>query len=139
MGYDWTAYVGWFTRHPSFGQLSLVGFPSFHVISALLSIWLIWPLRSWRWFILPINIIMIAATPVVGGHCLTDVIAGAAVAFVGVALVNRIYPALAARCGTDFQIADASHEPGIVLGPALQRISGMISNFHLRSRFGRIR
>ncbi len=61
---------------PTFGE-GLVGFPRFHAISAVLNIWAGWPLRRWRIAILPVNLMMLAATPVFGGHYLVDVLAGA--------------------------------------------------------------
>lgn len=82
---------------PDFSE-GLVGFPSFHAISALLNIWVIWPLRYWRWAVLPINTIMIAATPVFGGHYLADLVAGSVIAFASVVFVNRLYPTLAKYC-----------------------------------------
>lgn len=73
----------------------LVGFPSFHAVSALLNIWFSWLLRRCRVLIIPINILMIAATPVVGEHYLIDVIAGAGIALASVLIGDRLYRGLA--------------------------------------------
>jgi PAP2 superfamily len=58
--------------------LHLVGvltFPSFHAVSAILYIWAFWPLRWARLLIIPLNVLMIVATPLGGGHYLVDVLA----------------------------------------------------------------
>jgi len=94
---------------PGFGE-GLVGFPSFHAISALLNIWVIWPLRRWRSIVLPVNMIMIAATPVAGGHYLADIVAAGIVTFAGIPFVDRLYPILAARC----EAASQAPEPRLI-------------------------
>lgn len=59
----------------------LISFPSFHTANAILLIWALWPLRILRFVILPLNLLMIASTPLAGAHYFVDVIGGAIVAF----------------------------------------------------------
>ena len=66
------------------GAAGIVAFPSFHCAAGLLNIWAIWPIRRMRLPFLAVNLTMIAATPLIGGHYLTDLIGGAAVAWVSV-------------------------------------------------------
>ncbi|MGU9981250.1 phosphatase PAP2 family protein [Phreatobacter sp. HK31-P] len=58
----------------------IVTMPSFHTVSAILFLIAFWHVRWLRWPGLALNIAMLAATPVVGGHYLVDLIAGLAVA-----------------------------------------------------------
>ena len=58
----------------------IVTFPSYHAAAGLLGIFAMWPVKFARWFSLILNVAMIAATPVDGGHYIVDVIAGLAVA-----------------------------------------------------------
>jgi hypothetical protein len=64
------------TTIPIIDAKGIVCFPSFHTACAVISVvgafsrrWLRWPVLAW-------SILLIAATPVDGGHYLTDVIAG---------------------------------------------------------------
>lgn len=52
----------------------LIGFPSYHAALALLVAWYAWPLRFLRWPAIALNIAVLAATPVQGGHHLVDVL-----------------------------------------------------------------
>jgi hypothetical protein len=73
--------------------LRLVGvltFPSFHAASAALYLWALWPLRWLRLLLVPCNILMIAATPLAGGHYFVDVLAGIAVSAAAIAVTLRI-------------------------------------------------
>lgn len=78
----------------------LLAFPSFHATSAVLFIWGAWPIRWLRGPMLAINLAMLAFTPVEGGHYLIDVIAGVAIAWLGVAALrftsSRAAPPIAA-------------------------------------------
>jgi hypothetical protein len=56
--------------------VGVLTFPSFHAASAVLNMWAFWPLPWVRWAVVPLNIAMIAATPVGGGHYFVDVVAG---------------------------------------------------------------
>jgi membrane-associated phospholipid phosphatase len=59
----------------------LISFPSFHTANAILLIWALWPLRILRFVILPLNLLMIASTPLAGAHYFVDLIGGAVTAF----------------------------------------------------------
>jgi hypothetical protein len=66
----------------------LVTFPSYHTVVAIL---LIWAARGTRGFFLALvlNLLMLASVPSKGGHYLVDMLAGATIAFVTIALVRR--------------------------------------------------
>lgn len=57
----------------------IIDFPSFHGASALLFLWVAWREKVWRLVLIPLNALMLIATPVEGAHYLVDVIAGAGV------------------------------------------------------------
>lgn len=67
----------------------LVTFPSFHTTAAILFAWSVRSIPLAALILFPINALMIAATPTHGGHYLIDVIAGAAIALVSIALLRR--------------------------------------------------
>jgi hypothetical protein len=52
----------------------LIGFPSYHAVLALLVAWHAWPNRFLRWPALLLNVAVLAATPVQGGHHFADVL-----------------------------------------------------------------
>ena len=54
----------------------LIGFPSYHAVLALLTIYYTWPLKLLRWPALLLNLLALAAAPIQGGHHLIDVLAG---------------------------------------------------------------
>ncbi|OKO80461.1 hypothetical protein AC629_27380 [Bradyrhizobium sp. NAS80.1] len=58
----------------------IVSFPSFHAASAVLYMWALWPVRGIGGIAAALNLLMIAATPVIGAHYLIDVAGGIAVA-----------------------------------------------------------
>lgn len=68
----------------------VVSFPSFHAASAVLFTWALWQLRSLRWASLGTNLLMIAATPILGAHYVVDIIAGMAVAVVAIVLAKQL-------------------------------------------------
>ena len=70
----------------------LVTFPSFHAVMAVLLIYASFPLRRFRLFAIPCNVIMLFSLPAEGGHYLVDVLAGIAVALLGIWLAERILP-----------------------------------------------
>lgn len=67
----------------------LATFPSFHTTAAILLAWSMRNVPVGRWVFLVLNVLMIAATPTHGGHYLTDVIAGAGLAVVSIALAQK--------------------------------------------------
>lgn len=73
----------------------LVCAPSFHTASAVVFMAAAWPVaRLWR-LTLPINLAMLAATPIEGTHYLADMIAGALVGVLAVAIVRSVLGLLA--------------------------------------------
>jgi membrane-associated phospholipid phosphatase len=68
----------------------IVTFPSFHAVLAVIYIYCarhrLWALSV----LMPVNLMMLASTPTVGGHYLVDVIAGIAVAFASIAVVRAL-------------------------------------------------
>ncbi|MFM0557310.1 phosphatase PAP2 family protein [Paraburkholderia sediminicola] len=69
----------------------LVSMPSYHTISAILLCWAVrrTPLVH---VVVPVNIAMVLATPIVGGHYVVDVLGGAIVAAAAIALFGRGQP-----------------------------------------------
>lgn len=58
----------------------IITFPSLHAALGLLFILAMWRVRYLRWAALVVNLLMIAATPVDGGHYFSNVIAGLMIA-----------------------------------------------------------
>jgi membrane-associated phospholipid phosphatase len=58
----------------------IVSFPSFHAASAVLYMWALWPVRRIGGIAAALNLLMIAATPVIGAHYIVDVAGGIALA-----------------------------------------------------------
>jgi membrane-associated phospholipid phosphatase len=58
----------------------IVSFPSFHAASAVLYMWALWPVRRIGGIAATLNLMMIAATPVIGAHYIIDVAGGIALA-----------------------------------------------------------
>jgi hypothetical protein len=78
---------------PSFlspGEMKgLIGFPSYHVVMALIVTRFAWPLRALRWPVLVLNLLVVISAPVEGGHHLVDVLAAFPVAWAALALARR--------------------------------------------------
>jgi len=89
----------------------LVCAPSFHTVSAVLYIAAAWPLRPLRWMIVPLNIVMLLATPIEGTHYLIDMIAGLLVAITASCVVK-----LALHLLAHHQNAVALHSVGESIG-----------------------
>jgi PAP2 superfamily len=69
----------------------LIAFPSFHCTAALLLVWSTWAIR---WFRVPMMICsgaLLIATPIFGGHYVSDMIAGAVVMAISVSATERLY------------------------------------------------
>ena len=58
----------------------LITFPSFHACCGILYLWAVWQTRYIRWVGLILNVLLIAATPIIGSHYFVDVIAGISLA-----------------------------------------------------------
>jgi PAP2 superfamily len=84
-------------RAIDFGALrGLVCAPSFHTVCGVLFIAWSWPLVRLRWTLVPLNLAMLAATPVEGTHYLIDMILGALVAIAAIAAVRWFIDGVAA-------------------------------------------
>jgi hypothetical protein len=68
----------------------LIGFPSCHTVFALVLIWYARPVPYVRWASLALNIVVLIATPIHGGHHLIDLAGGAVVATAAIALADWI-------------------------------------------------
>ncbi len=75
----------------------IVTFPSFHAASAVLYVWALWPARWFRPLILAVNGLMLASTPISGGHYLIDIIAGIAVAASAIVAARSVGASIARR------------------------------------------
>ncbi|WP_293985750.1 phosphatase PAP2 family protein [Sphingobium sp.] len=73
----------------------IIGFPSFHCAAALLNGWALARERAIRPMAIALNAAMIAATPLLGGHYLVDLIGGSVLALASVVLANSVYPQMA--------------------------------------------
>jgi len=82
------------------GLGGIVTFPSFHAASAVLYAWALWPLRRLRPFTVLLFGLMLAATPVNGGHYLVDIIAGVAIAIVSLLAAKAVGRFIAGRQGS---------------------------------------
>jgi membrane-associated phospholipid phosphatase len=73
------------------GAEGIITFPSLHTALGVLFILALWPVRKLRWIAILLNVVMIAATPIDGGHYFSDVIAGIAIAALCWMAVNRAF------------------------------------------------
>lgn len=120
------------------GALRLIGlahlegvitFPSFHAAAAVLIGWAAFSLPFVRWPALGLNAVMLASTPLIGGHYLVDVIAGCLIAAVSIGIAKRVAgPLSAASPG----LRDAQWSGEGVIGLLSMRLSSM----RLSSWFG---
>jgi membrane-associated phospholipid phosphatase len=62
----------------------LISFPSFHTASAIMFSWALFSLPKLRWGVLALNVLMVAGTPIDGGHYFIDLAGGAAVAWLAI-------------------------------------------------------
>jgi PAP2 superfamily len=79
------------------GLAGLVAFPSFHAASAVLYAWAFWPVRWFRPVAIVSNVVMLASTPIDGGHYFIDLIAGIAVAALAIVAARLASRRLDAR------------------------------------------
>jgi PAP2 superfamily len=89
----------------------LVAFPSYHGTLSALVVISLWAFRFWRWPALALNFCVILATPVDGGHHMTDALAGVAVALIAwqlaAAFMRRVPPTPLAAPVLEPQLASA--------------------------------
>ena len=79
------------------GLGGIVTFPSFHAASAVLYAWALWVVRGLRPIVILVNGVMLAATPLNGGHYFIDVIAGVTIAVVAIATARLVGRLIARR------------------------------------------
>jgi membrane-associated phospholipid phosphatase len=77
--------------------VGIVAFPSFHAASGVMLAWMCWHMPVIRWPLLIINLGLIVATPMVGGHYLVDVIAGIVLGACAIPVAKRLASAFAPR------------------------------------------
>jgi membrane-associated phospholipid phosphatase len=83
-------------RHLELFKLAgIVSFPSFHAASGVLYMWALWPVRGIGGLAVALNMLMIAATPVIGAHYMIDVIGGVALAAFSILLAKYCLDILA--------------------------------------------
>ena len=68
----------------------IIPFPSFHAALGVLFARAFWSVPVLRWPALAVNLLMIAATPIQGGHYFVDVLAGIVVALAALFLAARL-------------------------------------------------
>ncbi len=71
--------------------VGIITFPSFHAAAAVLYLWAFWSIWWMRPIALMANGLMLAATPIGGGHYFVDVFAGIGVAVLAIAAARWIY------------------------------------------------
>ncbi len=62
------------------GSEGIITFPSLHAALAAIFLVALWPVPGVRWVGVAVNVLMLGATPVDGGHYFVDVVAGVAIA-----------------------------------------------------------
>ena len=108
-------------RHLEMFKLTgIVSFPSFHAASAVLYMWALWPVRFVGGLAAALNLLMIAATPVIGAHYMIDVFGGVALAaisiYIGKYFLDVVAPSSAAQAA----------QPAAVLVPALNQAARQV-------------
>ncbi len=68
----------------------IITFPSFHAALGVIFALALWPVRLLRWPGLALNLTMIAATPIDGGHYFVDLIAGGALGVLAFGVARAI-------------------------------------------------
>jgi hypothetical protein len=89
------------------GLAGIVTFPSFHAASAVLYAWAFWPVVWARPIALLANGMMMAATPIDGGHYFIDLIAGIAVAVPAIMAARWMSERIAERADPQHDLAPA--------------------------------
>jgi membrane-associated phospholipid phosphatase len=75
-------------------MVPFVSFPSYHAVAAVLLSWAAWPIKKLRWPILLLNLCMSFSALIIGAHYLVDLIGGAVIAVVSIALATRMLEAV---------------------------------------------
>jgi membrane-associated phospholipid phosphatase len=77
----------------------VVGAPSFHTVMALVTVRAVAGLGKWFWPVAAWNVFVVASVPVFGGHHLSDVLAGAAVAAFAIYAAERLAAHIGSKAG----------------------------------------
>jgi PAP2 superfamily protein len=72
------------------GMEGIITFPSYHVALAVVLGWALWQVSWLRWSGVIVNGLVIAATPIDGGHYFVDVFAGAIIAALSIAAARSL-------------------------------------------------
>lgn len=88
---------GTFTMIDLMSVQGLVTFPSYHTALAVVCAWATWSVRLVAWPSALLGTLIIVATPHIGGHFVVDIVAGAAIAFAAIWLVQRQWSPSAVR------------------------------------------
>jgi membrane-associated phospholipid phosphatase len=80
----------------------IITFPSFHTAAAVMFVWALWPVVWLRFLAVPVNLLLIASTPVQGAHYFIDLIGGVGIALFAILaatalLERRRLPAMPGR------------------------------------------
>ena len=108
-------------RHLEMFELTgIVSFPSFHAASAVLYMWALWPVRFVGGIAAALNLLMIAAAPVIGAHYMIDVFGGVALASISIYLGKFVVNAVAPSSATQ------TAQPAAALVPALDQAARQV-------------
>jgi PAP2 superfamily protein len=81
---------GSFRALTGLGSEGIIVFPSFHAALAVIFMVALWPVPVLRWFGVVVNVLMIVATPIDGGHYFIDVPGGIVVAVLCLAAAHTM-------------------------------------------------
>jgi membrane-associated phospholipid phosphatase len=79
-------------NHIDLAFKGLITFPSYHSTFGIFLIYAFWPFKWVRIPVLAVNLLLIASTPVDGGHYLVDILGGVLVAFILIFWVRKLLP-----------------------------------------------
>jgi hypothetical protein len=113
----------------------IINFPSFHTTLAILAIDAMRRFPRALFLFVPLKLLMIAATPSVGGHYLVDLPAGAIVAVIAIAATRCLRRRLVVIAEPDGPASLDRHRTGWLL-PVMSRFRGMANRFGQLSRLG---
>lgn len=71
--------------------LGLIAFPSVHMIMALMAVYYLWQVAYLRWLALAVNLLMVPAILIHGGHYAVDLVAGVIVFLITVQIMRFFY------------------------------------------------
>jgi hypothetical protein len=95
----------------------IVGFPSYHTLQALAGMWYARRLTLLRWPAILLNVVVLVAIPVHGGHHLVDMFGGVVVTIAAIALAARIVAFAERRAASLPRITEVGAvEPIAVIG-----------------------